>query len=590
MPPADDAHYRQLFLAAPLGHHTLDAEGRIVEVNEAWERTVGRPAADVVGTPFEQLVADSERERFRRRFASCISGEREDGLDTVIVRGDGTALDVFMYGHPLQADADGGPTSHCTLVDVTQRRELERALMESEERYRDLFESLPDPVVVHDGEFAILANAAARARFRVPRDADVAGMRIADFIHPETSPEALNRINRLLQGAVMTQPMELALLRADGAAWHAELATTTIKMAGQRVFQTVFRDLTRRRESEKALRQSERRYRAIIESSPMGMHLCRLEPGGRLVFIGGNPAADAIFGTDHSKFVGSTIEEAFPALRDTEVPEQYRRIAAEGGMWHTQSLEYDDGELVGAFDVYAFQTEPSMVVAAFLDVTEKVRSGRELERYRGSLERMVEQRTRELREVQTDLSAITAVIAQTVGVRDPYTADHQRRVAQLASAIASHMDLSDDEVDLIRVAGELHDIGKLAIPSEILTKPATLSETEYELVKGHVSVAHDILVEVAVRSPIPEYVVQHHERLDGSGYPTGLSGDDILLGARILAVADVVEAMSGHRPYRAALGIPAALHEIQSRRGTLYDSGVVDACVALLQGDFDFVD
>jgi HD-GYP domain-containing protein (c-di-GMP phosphodiesterase class II) len=160
-------------------------------------------------------------------------------------------------------------------------------------------------------------------------------------------------------------------------------------------------------------------------------------------------------------------------------------------------------------------------------------------------------------------------------------------VADLAAAIAQRMGLDPDRIEGIYAAGVLHDIGKLAIPAEILTKPAELNELEYSLVKVHPQTGYDILKEIEFPWPLPKMVLQHHERLDGSGYPRGLSGDDIMLEARILAVADVVEAMSSFRPYRPALGMDEALAEIQKGAGTLYDERVVAACIGVIEDGFD---
>lgn len=172
-------------------------------------------------------------------------------------------------------------------------------------------------------------------------------------------------------------------------------------------------------------------------------------------------------------------------------------------------------------------------------------------------------------------------------IRDPYTSGHQQRVADLAVAIAQRMGLDPDRIEGIHTAGILHDIGKLTIPAEILTKPARLSELEYSLVKVHPQTGYDILKGIEFPWPIPEMVLQHHERLDGSGYPQGLSGEDIMLEAKILMVADVVEAMSSFRPYRAALGMDEALAEIRRGEGTLYDERIVAACIEVIEGGFD---
>jgi HD-GYP domain-containing protein (c-di-GMP phosphodiesterase class II) len=185
--------------------------------------------------------------------------------------------------------------------------------------------------------------------------------------------------------------------------------------------------------------------------------------------------------------------------------------------------------------------------------------------------------------LQKNMLQTVEAIAGIVEMRDPYTSGHQVRVADLASAIAKQMGLSDMEQQVIHLAGVVHDLGKIRVPAEILSKPGRLNEIEYSLIKMHPQAGYDILKGIDFSWPIAQMVLQHHERMDGSGYPQGLKGDEILMGARILCVADVVEAMSSHRPYRPGLGDEAALAEIVSGRGTKFDTQVVDACVALFK-------
>lgn len=183
---------------------------------------------------------------------------------------------------------------------------------------------------------------------------------------------------------------------------------------------------------------------------------------------------------------------------------------------------------------------------------------------------------------KTLLQAIQAV-AQIIETRDPYTAGHQRRVALLATAIAEELKLADDQVEGIRLAALIHDIGKIYAPAELLSRPGTLSDSEFNLIKEHPNVGFNIIKEVKFPWEIKEMILCHHERLDGSGYPKGLKGNEICVGCRILAVADVVEAMMSHRPYRPALGLDAALQEIEQNKGKLYDPKVVDVCVRLFR-------
>jgi putative nucleotidyltransferase with HDIG domain len=186
-------------------------------------------------------------------------------------------------------------------------------------------------------------------------------------------------------------------------------------------------------------------------------------------------------------------------------------------------------------------------------------------------------------ELQKAMDGVIHAISLVVETRDPYTAGHQKRVAELARAIAKEMGLSEWQTMGIHVAGLLHDVGKLAVPSEILSKPGKITETEFSIIKNHCRVGYEILQRIDFPWPVTKAVLQHHERLDGSGYPEGLAGEDIVLEARILGVADVVEAMSSHRPYRPAIGLDSALQEISQASGILYDTEVVDACLSLLK-------
>jgi PAS domain S-box-containing protein len=185
--------------------------------------------------------------------------------------------------------------------------------------------------------------------------------------------------------------------------------------------------------------------------------------------------------------------------------------------------------------------------------------------------------------LHASLEQTIKLISETIEQRDPYTAGHQRRVADLCTRIAEKMDLDPYRIHGLRLASTIHDVGKIGIPAEILAKPGRLTAIQFELIKEHVDLGYDIVKNVSFPWPIAEMIRQHHERLDGSGYPLGLSGDSILLEARILAVADVVESISSHRPYRATMGMDAALSELLSGRGRLYEPDAVDACMSLFQ-------
>ena len=191
--------------------------------------------------------------------------------------------------------------------------------------------------------------------------------------------------------------------------------------------------------------------------------------------------------------------------------------------------------------------------------------------------------------INKTMEGIVQAMSLTVEARDPYTAGHQKRVATLAYEIAREMGLREEVCNGIQMASFIHDLGKIHIPAEILAKPGKLSEDEFSIIKTHPQVGYDILKNIEFPRPIAKIVYQHHERLDGSGYPRGISGNEILLEAKIIGVADVIEAMAFHRPYRAALGIEKAMEEIKDKRGTFFDPEVVDACLKVINVDnFDF--
>jgi len=263
------------------------------------------------------------------------------------------------------------------------------------------------------------------------------------------------------------------------------------------------------------------------------------------------------------------------------------------------------GELIGSLNI-GFSLPDETTDEAILAATElanqlaialrQTQLRQDVERHAAALEKHVRELSDAKAETEASYARLSRALSQTVEalaaaaeVRDPYTAGHQRRVTELAVAIATALELDGTRIEGLRVAGLMHDIGKLAIPAELLSKPSKLSSVEYNLIQSHPESACTILETVDFPWPIPEIVVQHHERMDGSGYPKGLEGEEILFEARILAVADVVEAMSSHRPYRPARGIDEAVAEIRDGAGTRYDAVVVDACTRLLEsGSFAF--
>lgn len=220
-------------------------------------------------------------------------------------------------------------------------------------------------------------------------------------------------------------------------------------------------------------------------------------------------------------------------------------------------------------------------------IDEKEELERQNQKYQRGLEHIVQEKTNALKEA---MQGMISLLSSVVEARDPYTAGHQRRVGNLSAAIGKEMKLDDKTVEQIRMIGYIHDIGKIAIPAEILSKPGPLTDLEILMVKTHSFSGYEMLIKVELPKIIAETIYQHHERCDGSGYPRGLKSGEISVEAEILMVADVVEAMMSHRPYRPALGLEKALDEVRINAGTLYAPGVVAACLALFEEDYTIDD
>ena len=393
-----------------------------------------------------------------------------------------------------------------------------------------------------------------------------------DAIHPDDADYAQREWTR---AAAAEKPYEVdcRIRRHDGVyRWHTFRSMPRVDANG-----TVVRwigtatDIDDRKRVEDQLWRSERGaaetlslLETVLSTAPVGIGFvdreCRLvRMNAMLARVGGSSVEEQL---------GRTIGEVAPAIW-SQIEPALRRVLdsgesvlnidvstdfaqSPGRVHHALASYYPvrlDGEIIG-------------VGIVVVDITEHY----EAEAARNDL-----------------MHAAIGAIAATIDARDPYTAGHQRRVAGIAAAIATQLGLDNNEIEGIRLAATIHDIGKIGVPAEILTRPGRLRPEERGLLKVHPRTGYDIIAGIDFPWPIAQMVLQHHERLDGSGYPNGLRGDAILIGARIIAVADTVEAMAAHRPYRSARGLDAALGEIKTGRGTRYDPEVVDACVRLAE-------
>jgi PAS domain S-box-containing protein/putative nucleotidyltransferase with HDIG domain len=337
---------------------------------------------------------------------------------------------------------------------------------------------------------------------------------------------------------------------------------------------------TGRRMLEHKLRQSEERYRILTDNVGDVIWTFYIDSPDRINYI--SPSVEKLLGYSVEEAMAKEMEEvlspaSYKLAMSTleEEPTMVKGLSNETTRSRTLQLElyHKHGHLIPVEINYTYirglQSQPAEILAVARDISSRKQAENEI---RHGTEKLI-------KAMEDTIKAM----AMIVEMRDPYTAGHQRRVTELACAIAEEMGISEDRITGLRLAGLIHDIGKVRIPAEILTNPDGLSDAEFMMIKMHPTIGYEILKTIDLPWPVAQIVYQHHERMNGTGYPLGISKEDIILEARILAVADVVEAIASHRPYRPALGIDVALDEISKRRHTLYDSKVVDACLRLFR-------
>lgn len=321
-------------------------------------------------------------------------------------------------------------------------------------------------------------------------------------------------------------------------------------------------------EGEQRLRESEAKFKGLVEQSLVGIFIV---DATTVYYV--NPRTAEILGYAPDEILGPKLRrlihaEDWPRVESSisqilssdvaDLKQEFRGLRRDGATVH-----------IGAHGSRAQYAGRTVVIGVLQDITDRLRSEQQITEYVARLERSI--------------GTTVEAISQMVELRDPYTAGHERRVGELAAAIGAELGLAEHRITGLRIAGIVHDVGKIIVPAEILSKPGQLSKAEYELIKAHPEKGYDILKNIDFPWPVAQIVLQHHERMDGSGYPHGLKGEDICLEARILAVADVIEAMSSHRPYRPAIGADAGLAEITGKAGILYDAEVVAACLRLFR-------
>lgn len=592
-----------------------DKECRILRCNKAYQQCSGMPFKQIIGQPYYEVFPRTGVPSHGCQSTMENAAAEEDEVKV----GDTT---YRSRAFPIQDDNGGYLYSLHILEDITESLRTRSSLHESEERFRKISESAQDAIIMMVDRRISFWNLSAERIFGY------------------SAPEALGQDLHLLltrpqeqaafaqnyahfqetgEGPVIGKLLEMIALRKGGKEFPVELSISATQLNGKWHAICVARDIGERKQHEMAMQRANRALltisagnQALIHASEEGrllQEMCEVavQVGGyRMAWIGYarddagksiDQMAQAGFEQgcpnlspltwDEAKYdacpAGQAIISGKPAVVQDMLTgpdaNSWRENARSYGYASCIALPLMDGArafgVLVLFDdkVNVFDTDEVKVLEemsgdlAFGILTLRVKAAH--------LEH--EQR------LQKNMLQTVEAIASIVEMRDPYTSGHQARVAALAKEIATQMGLPEDQIQAIHLAGLVHDLGKIRIPAEILSKPGRLNEVEYSLIKMHPQAGYDILKGVDFSWPIAQMVLQHHERLDGSGYPQGLKGDGILLGARILIVADVVEAMSSHRPYRPGLGNDAALEEITSARGSRYDPQVVDACVSLFR-------
>jgi PAS domain S-box-containing protein len=329
--------------------------------------------------------------------------------------------------------------------------------------------------------------------------------------------------------------------------------------------------IIKRKRAEEKLRESEGKYRGILESMDDAYY--ELDLNGNLVFF--NEALISKTGYSRGELMGMNYRQYISPETCKPVSMVFSEIYRTG-----QPVRLFDYEVImKGGQIRNYESWANLL----FDNNNQSIGFRGMARDITTRKRAEERLKETLESLRKAFGATIQVMVSAVEIRDPYTAGHQLRSADLARAIATEMGLPQEKIDGIRMAGSIHDIGKLSIPAEILSKPTKLSEIEFSFIKEHSKQGYEMLKGVESPWPLAEIVYQHHERMDGSGYPRNLKGEEILMEARVLAVSDVIEAMASHRPYRPGLGIDVALNEIEKNRGIFYDNAVVDACLRLFR-------
>ncbi len=460
--------------------------------------------------------------------------------------------------------------------DITEKKRAQDQLQKSEELFRTIFESAKDCIFIKNRALKyIMVNKCTAQIFGIECD-EIIGKTDAEFFGPDEAQKIVSEDLMVLNGEVIESFPEKTI-RGKRLKFHTIKVPLRNEKGEVWGLCGIARDITEYEIMKQDLVKSQGRLQLISDNIEEVIFILDMD----LKFTFVTPSIK-IIGYDIEELLKNGIEKLLTAesyvdvmkvLREELDIEKTHKVDKERTRVLTLQIRKKDRSIIWAEITFKFlrdgEGKPNGILGVARDVTETYEAYQKLNRSYRQLDRLLE--------------GVVTALASAVEKRDPYTAGHQRRVAELTIAITKELGVSKDIIDYLRIAALLHDVGKIYVPAEILAKPTSLTPAEFEIIKTHSQVGYEILKPVDFPWPIPEIVLQHHEKNDGSGYPLGLTGDKIMMEAKILCVADIVEAMMSHRPYREALGLEQALGDISKGRGIKFDPDIVDICIKLFK-------
>jgi PAS domain S-box-containing protein len=561
--------YRIIVDTADEGIWVFDDHYVTTFVNNRMIEILGYNREEIMGKSltfflFDEDLPDFEEKAFRRRQGIAERYERR------IIRKDGSVLWTHISATPIMEREGRFQGSFAMFTDITERKEAEKALRESEEKYRSIFENAVEGMFQSTPEGQLITANPSMARIFGYASQEEMNAQVSNIgLQLYASEEDRRAFQKLLKEHGIAGGFEAPFFRKDGSVLWGTLNVRAVTDADNNVlyYEGTLEDITPRKAAEEELKKSEEKYRNIFENAVMGIY--QVTPGGQ--FLSANPILASIHGYSSPEEMINSVTDVTQLYIDPSRRTELKRIMNERGF-------------VKDFEIIMRRKDGSLHWVSNTAQTVRDEHGAILY-YEGTIEDITSRKLAEesAKQLKQTLFGTLRALSQSIEIREPGIAGHHKRVSSLCNTIARAMNLGEEITESIGMAGLVHDIGDISVPSEILSKPGRLSEMEYNFVKLHPRSGYDILKETGLPYPVAEIVLQHHERMNGSGYPQNLKGKNILLEARILAVADAVEAMSFPRPYRPALGIDAALDEILKSKGTLYDPQVADTCLALFK-------